>query len=312
MIIGDAFAALIATAKPSPQVLAALGLLGGTRKACISLVSALALFPLCSLKSLKALAPTSALGTAGVVYTTIFMIIRALDGSYAPGGKFAMALAAAGGVAPKFGAGIMARPARLGVFVAMLGTAFMAHFNAPSFYTEAIKLSTFSKLVTRGFGFSVLLNVLIMVAGFGTFGAACNGLVLNNYATTDTLAGLARALFGVSIVFTFPLAFAGSKAGMREVLGKVLPKKSEALETAVVALPLALITAVALVLDDVGAVVSLTGALMGSAIIYILPAIMLLKGEKLDRSPLEKRAVPYAMMLLGAVSATLGVYTTLA
>ena len=38
-------------------------------------------------------------------------------------------------------------------------------------------------------------------------------------------------------------------------------------DRAVVGLPLALITAIALVIDDVGVVVSLTGALMGSAVL---------------------------------------------
>ena len=61
----------------------------------------------------------------------------------------------------------------------------------------------------------------------------------------DSLASVARLLFGVSTVFTFPLAYAAVKVGVRGVL----PKLSE---QAVVGLPLGLITAIALLLDDVG------------------------------------------------------------
>ena len=83
----------------------------------------------------------------------------------------------------------------------------MAHFNAPSFWNDSGKdPKTYNAIVRNGFALSVLFNVAIMAAGFATFGAASQGLVLNNYATSDALAGVARLLFGVSTVFTFPLA----------------------------------------------------------------------------------------------------------
>ena len=80
----------------------------------------------------------------------------------------------------------------------------------------------------------------------------------------------------------------------------------------VVGLPLALLTAVALAVEDVGVVVALTGALMGSAVIYALPALMLLKGDKVPKKAWEKRLAPLAMLGLGAVSAVLGTFATFA
>ena len=44
-----------------------------------------------------------------------------------------------------------------------------------------------------------------MIAGFLTFGGAADGYILNNYATTDSLAQLARLAIGGSIVTTYPL-----------------------------------------------------------------------------------------------------------
>jgi len=59
-----------------------------SRVACLLLITAVAILPLCLLKNLHVLAPFSVLGTAGIVLTTLAMLIRYLDGSYQPGGKY--------------------------------------------------------------------------------------------------------------------------------------------------------------------------------------------------------------------------------
>ena len=46
------------------------------------------LLPLCLLKQLDALKYTSMLGLGGVLYCAFFVVLRFLDGSYRPGGKF--------------------------------------------------------------------------------------------------------------------------------------------------------------------------------------------------------------------------------
>ena len=50
-----------------------------------------------------------------------------------------------------------------------------------------------------------VLSAVVMVSGFLTFGGAADGYILNNYATTDKLAQLARLAIGGSIVTTYPL-----------------------------------------------------------------------------------------------------------
>jgi len=309
IIMGDAFAALIAASSPGPGAMAALNALGGARRATIGALAVGALWPLCSLKSLAALAPTSALGTGGVLYTAGFMAKRCLDGTYAAGGRFAKEC----GVAT-FGDTLGFGSVNLGVYLAMCGTAYMAHFNAPSFFQDAgKKMKPYNAVIRNGFGLSILLNIAFMAAGFNTFGKGAKGLVLNNYATTDALAVVARALFGVSVVFTFPLAYNAVKTGLRGVARNMFAKTdAETLEKAVVGVPLALITAIALVVDDAGVVAALTGALMGSAVIYALPALMLLKGDKVKKAAWEKKLAPYGMLALSGVSAVLGTLATFA
>lgn len=310
IIIGDSFALLAASTKrDAPSwMTAAVSALGGLRRAFILLFSLCVLWPLCSLKSLAALAPTSALGTAGVLYTAAFMGLRACDGSYLAGGVFGDAVATAGTATATTILDTMLTP-RIAVFVAMLGTAYMAHFNAPSFLADAGRnLKKFQRIVWNGFGLSVLFNIGIMTAGFCTFGGSSAGLILNNYAPADSLAAMARLLFGFSILFTYPLAFAGAKDGLRQLDRKIFGSVDE---RRVVAGPLALITALALVLKDVGLVVSLSGALMGSAVIYIHPAMMMLRADAVDKAGFEKKLAPIAMIVLGVISAILGVITSL-
>ena len=49
---------------------------------------AVAILPLCLLKSVHALTPFSALGMVSMLYTLVFMILRNLDGSYQVGGMY--------------------------------------------------------------------------------------------------------------------------------------------------------------------------------------------------------------------------------
>ena len=60
------------------------------------------------------------------------MVLRALDGTYAPGGRFFGTLAAAS--QPRFGG--PTNPLNVCILVSLLATAFLAHFNAPTMYSQ--------------------------------------------------------------------------------------------------------------------------------------------------------------------------------
>ena len=57
-----------------------------------------------------------------------------------------------------------------------------------------------------------------MAAGFLTFGGACDGFILNNYAPTDRLAQLARVAIGSQIVFTYPFIHVGLRDSAQALL----------------------------------------------------------------------------------------------
>lgn len=130
MILGDTFVSLLATA--GIQATKVPTLLG---------VTSFILLPLCLLKNLSSLAPFSLVGSLGMIYTALAMLVRYLGKSYvAPLGKFATDCAPA--LRPSFGsvgaAGVLTPSAA--ILVGMLSTAYMAHFNAPkvTFYKKQL------------------------------------------------------------------------------------------------------------------------------------------------------------------------------
>ena len=163
------------------------------------------LTPLCFLKNLKSLAPFSLVGILGMLYTAVAMTLRYLGGAYAVSGKFRETAM----VAPSFGsvgASGAFSPKAL-ILTCMLSNAFIAHFNAPKFLKELKNntMSRFHQVIAWSFGASVLLYAGISALGFLTFGAASNGLILNNYSNKDLLMSIARFAVAISVTFRYDM-----------------------------------------------------------------------------------------------------------
>lgn len=189
MILADTFASL----------LAAMGIAVTRTQSLIGVTGAF-LLPLCLLKNLSSLAPFSLVGIMGMLYTTIAMAVRYLGGSYAATGKFAASALAAPSFGTK-GASSVLSPQAL-ILTCMLSNAYIAHFNAPKFYLELKNntLPRFYQVIAWSFGASILLYSIITGLGFLTFGAASNGLILNNYSNKDLLMSFSRVAVAISIM----------------------------------------------------------------------------------------------------------------
>ena len=341
IVLGDAFSSLAET----------LGLQGWliARQTSILAITLTALWPLCNLKNLAALAPFSVVGVVGTIVTCLFMVLRCVQpsGPYRlPDGAFLSTLAPA--FLPSFGTkGIrnMLSPASL-VLASMCNCAFTAHYSAGDFYNvlggrnSGATLSKFKKLVWFGFGGVFAINAAILVAGFLTFGGACKGIVLNNYSTADFGATVCRLLMALCVVGGFPFLINASRKTLFEMLdsgmccwncrclyGRNLillyflsfltlgEKVSKEEKRKVTRGLVSLITGLALVLEDAGVVVSFNGAVMGSAIIYIFPALIFLKSTKIKmesgavestRKLKVERFVNRFLVGFGVVSAIVG------
>jgi sodium-coupled neutral amino acid transporter 11 len=283
IIVGDSFAS-IGKLVGGPALLASSNFM-------IVLLTIFVFLPLCLMRNLSSLAIGSVIGTAGTVYTALFMSLRAMDGSYAAGGKYHAQIAK--NLQPSFATA--AGPVmNLNVFVlvSMLATAFLAHYNAPKFFKElagpedgSSKLPRFNQVVIGAFGLAALLCGSIMAAGFSTFGAASQGFILNNYATADSLALLARIGISASIIFSFPLNFVGLREGVLDLLKLKARAQEDVVHRASTVLLLATVSTISLFLKDLGLVVAFGGAILGSGLVYIFPALMFLKHKRDANEP---------------------------
>ena len=144
--------------------------------------------------------------------------VRYLDGSYLPGGKFYKGLIAT----PSFGAVQNGWKIDQMAFVLLscLGTAFLGHFNAPSFYNELKDKSVkkFNQVVGTSFSITTLVYAALMTFGFGTFGTATLGNIFVNYHKADTLALLCRVAMCVAITFSYPVLFMALKTSISPLL----------------------------------------------------------------------------------------------
>lgn len=205
----------------------------------------------------------------------------------------------------------------------MLATTFLAHYNAPKFYDELAapageKLKKFNLAVGGGFGLAAVLCGAIMSVGFLTFGGSAQGLILNSYATADPLAFLARLGIGLSVLFSYPLLFLGLRQGVLQLL-KLDGMSNKVHRISTIAI-MAAINGAALFVKDLGLVTALGGAILGSVLVYIMPALMHLTSSSKARKASGKKqgaldkadtAASYGTILLGIVLAILGAGTTL-
>jgi len=160
--------------------------------------------------------------------------------------------------------------------MSMISTAYVAHYNAPRFLTELKEPSmrNYNRVIAAGFGISFAMYMLVMWVGFLTFGQSSTGFILNNYATNDVLATIARVSIGAGILCGYPLTFTALRDGFLDLVGVHRPQQRDVLLLPVTAGILALITAVALVVKNVGSVVGFSGALIGATLIFVMPAVM--------------------------------------
>jgi len=284
-----------------------------TRTRSLIGVTTLILLPLCLVKNLATLAPFSLLGITGMAYTSFAIGIRYFGGAYAEGGRFAADIAA--NMQPSFGtvgaSGVLS-PNSL-ILVCMLSTAYIAHFNAPRFFRE-LKDNTiprFGKVTGISFGISTAIYAAVSAMAFLTFGANCDGLILNNYSTKDLLISASRFAVAISLIFSYPLLFVGTRDGTLDLLKIPEEKRTASLLNQTTYALLAITTAMAWKLTDLSFVSSISGAVFGTALIFVFPSLMFRAavknlGDKATAS--QKKEGKFAMIvnLLGIVIAAIG------
>ena len=309
ILLGDIFSSLAQTA----------GLTGvlASRRFNVAAIAALGIYPICTLRDLAALAPVSMSGVVGIFVTCVVMTLRAMPGGpYSPTGKYFGSVPVE--LRPSFGGTGMKSPSNMLVLSSMTATAYLVHMSGPDFYQnlKSTSVREFTKLSAVGFGATALISAFMMGIGFLAFGGATQGNVLNNYSALDGGATLCRLLLGVSLLGSYGfLGNACKKAYYqlrhkgKEVTDRLHYNTSRAM--------VAGLTCLALLIKDAGFVVSLTGAVLGSALIYMIPPFLWLRSTKrrMDGGLLEsskslrlERLANKGLIGVGVILGLLGAY----
>ena len=245
-----------------------------SRISVLWIITLVALLPLCLLKNLRVLAPFSVLGTAGILYTALGMLIRYVDGSYQPGGVFHEKIGVS--LRPSFGSknegwGIEALP-----FVCMVFESYIMHYNAPRFYMEleAASIPRFTRLVSYSFGASAAIFCLMTLVGFLTFGSHSDSYILNNYANSDPIMTVSRLTIFIAILLSYPLAFVGFRDGVIDSLGISSEKQTSANINLLTVVLLFMLTILAMLITDLGLINAVGGGTIATALCFVFPALM--------------------------------------
>ena len=306
MILADSFRSIFAAVN-----------LEVSRTASLLLITFIGLLPLCLLKNLSVLAPTSMLGVFGFAATTLVMAYRYFDGSYAEGGQFAHDMAEK--YQPEFGtegASAAWTNPRVLVLVCMLFEAFVAHYNSPRFYTELRNntVQRFAAMTSYSFAASALIYFLVMVFGFLTFGKSCDGYILNNYSTSDPLATFCRVCVAMALVCTYPVVFVGVRDGFLDLCKVPMEKHTSTNLNIVSIFLLTIITVIAASITDLGLVNAVGGGSLGTIVVFVFPALMFRAAveqqhpDDIDERLLREANFAVALMWFGIVMGIVGVY----
>lgn len=260
-------------------------------------LSAVVLLPLSLLNSLSALAPLSALGLFGTLFTAIMIGVRYFDGSYGYSnidslestglGRFLSDIPISNH--PSFNLwrrntgdwGALLSSASF-ILLSMFNTAYVAHYHAPRIYAEleTKNINTFNLITGLSFGLSSIVFVAMMSLGFLTFGGNSKGFILNNYASTDSFAAASRLAVGLTLLSGYPILFTALKDGIIDVFNAKEKSKNFPKSTKLVtALLLSIVTSLAMKFKDVSFLVSFAGALCGSMIMFVFPSLMSIRME---------------------------------
>ena len=280
-------------------------LFGIHRIICILGITLSCHYPLARLPSLDALAPVSILGVGGIFVTCAAMVVQWTK-------RITPVAFHVTGTAKN--------PLSALVLVSMAACSYTCHFAAPDFVKSLNgNLEDYKRMTVLGFSSVAIVNMIILVAGFLTFGGNCAGIILNNYANGNRLASLCRGLMLISVVGTFPFVLVAAKTALYNLVATFQKTKtstttdddddstiSPRTNHLVTIAMLAGITVPSLLLRNAGLVVGFTGATMGSAVTYIYPSILAIQAAKKRSKKGESLLFNRLVLLFGVTAAVAG------
>eukprot|EP01135_Chromosphaera_perkinsii_P008854 Nk52_evm1s1489 gene=Nk52_evmTU1s1489 len=259
----------------------------------ISMFSWLIIFPICLPKNVAHLAKFSGLSLLSVVFVVLTVTIegakiRNEDSFETPDGAYSFA------------------DSRVFQAIGIISFAYVCHHNTFLLFDslQDRTLNRFRRVVYISVGFSVAMSVWMATAGYVTFFDKTDANILNNFPTDNTAINFARVLFSLTMILTFPLELFVCRNVGELLLFKDYPfstVRHVSWTFGLVAVPYT----IAMLTDDLSAVLELTGDFAASSLAYILPGALYLK---IAEGPIlsKKKAPALAVMIFGIIVLIIG------
>ena len=239
------------------------------------------ILPLCLFDNLKSLRVTSGLGILATLYTFLFVLSQALyRDSY-----------------------IVTTERSYGVLKswALFCTSFMAHYNAPRFYTELHNptLKRFTLLVLLSFSLVAVIYVFFAWAGFAVFGSSVKGDVLESFESSSAYLQLAWISMALSLTFTYPFVFTALKDSFAQLVPHANLKVFifSAISASII---------IASCIDDVSGFNAIKGATSACILSFIIPPAMYLRAVTDSRPLIDGNSSCIASMFIARLILLIG------
>mmetsp|Transcript_36724 Transcript_36724/g.84746 ORF Transcript_36724/g.84746 Transcript_36724/m.84746 type:complete len:510 (+) Transcript_36724:27-1556(+) len=264
------------------------------------IIGALLLVPLSLMKDLAPLRYASIAGLAATAYVFLMLLKDAASADWTASGPLMNNLS----------------PFRPDFFqaLALFGSAFMAHYNAPKFYSQLQDRSVpkFAVLVCVAYGLALLVFIIFGMCGFALFGFESEGNILKSYGFGLEVM-LAWLSMGFSVAFTYPLVFSGFRDSFSSLLNLSGDSNSFRLTFTLVAVVGTVIGGT--VFSNVAQVNGVKGAILSPCLAFIYPAAIHLsscgKGAATP-SLVAVRSGSYGLIIFGLAFGILALFVMFA
>ncbi|KAI9501742.1 hypothetical protein GGI25_004345 [Coemansia spiralis] len=175
--------------------------------------------------------------------------------------------------------------------IGIITFAFVCHHNSFMIHSALRKptLNRYFDIVHIATGLATVASLVISICGYLSFGAKAQGNVLNNFPQDNLLINIARFLFALNMITTFPM----EALVAREVITELFfpPGFSRTRHIAITTLLCAAALVVGETVCNLGVLLELTGGMSASFLAFILPSACYIR---LSSAPmLSARLVPH-------------------
>lgn len=266
VIIGDTIPHVINAIFPSLHMVPLIGFFLTNRNSIIIICTMFISYPLALNRNIAHLAKASSLALFSMLIIVLTVVIRGPSSDTDKGSFSAPLLTINSGILQG---------------ISVISFAFVCHHNSLLIF-DSLKTPTMDRFATVTHWSTCVSMVACMIMGIGgflVFKDHTKGNILNNFASNDTMANIARFCFGFNMLTTLPLEI----FVCREVLLNYLypdaefSRKRHVVTTTVL---IASAMSVSLFTCNLGVILELVGSSSASVMAYVLPPMCYLKLSK--------------------------------